>query len=103
MIHGDGWTPTDGKRAVIALGGVAAPTSETIAALWKLSRGADANGGRREMAGTATLALGSLGQHLITAKDDKYPSLRSDLLGGALAGAVRQAARGTRRRPRQDG
>ena len=39
------------------------------------------------LAGTATLALGSLGNRLITAKDDRYPSLRSDLLDGALAGA----------------
>ena len=87
VIDGDGWTTTDGQRAVIALGGMAAPTTETIAALWKLARGADANSGRSELAGTATLALGSLGQHLITAKDDRYPSLRSDLLSGALAGA----------------
>jgi len=87
VIDGNGWTRTDAQRAVIALGGMAAPTTETIAALWNLSRGANANSGGSELAGTATLALGSLGQHLITARDDRYPSLRSDLLSGALAGA----------------
>ena len=84
VIEGGGWTPTDSKRAIIALSGVAKPTTETIETLWVLSRGADSSSGR--LAGTATLALGSLGNRLITAQDDRYPSLRSDLLNGALAG-----------------
>lgn len=83
-IDGSGWTPTDSKRAIIALGGVTKPTTETIDALWNLSRGADSSSVR--LAGTATLALGSLGNRLITADDARYPSLRSDLLNGALAG-----------------
>ena len=85
VIEGGGWTPTDSKRAIIALGGVAKPTTETIETLWILSRGADSSSGG--LAGTATLALGSLGNRLIAAQDDRYPSLRSDLLDGALAGA----------------
>ena len=86
VVGGTDWTPMDRKRAIIALGGVGKPTQEAIQTLWTLSQSADAGVGGDALAGTATLALGSLGNSLHKAQDERYPSLRSDLLNGALGG-----------------
>jgi hypothetical protein len=90
VISGGAATPTDRKRAIIALAGVAQPTTESIEALWSLSRSGASERGRDPAAGTATLALGSLGQRLIATQDDRYAALRTDLLSGATGGADAQ-------------
>ena len=76
-------SPQDAMRAIVALGGVAAPTGETLAALWDLAQSDLADTERRDLPATATLAIGSLGNNLRTAGNDDYLSLRQDLQSGA--------------------
>jgi len=90
VISGSAATPTDRRRAIVALAGVAQPTTASIEALWSLSRSGTSERGRDPTAGTATLALGSVGQRLIASQDPRYASLRADLLSGALGGADSQ-------------
>jgi HEAT repeat protein len=70
--------PSDGLRAIVALGGVAHPTAASVDALWRTTRT-----DRERLASTAALALGSVGGTLRTAKDARYASLRADLLAAA--------------------
>jgi HEAT repeat protein len=57
---------------------------ETIDALWAQVRSGEADQAGAAVAGTATLALGSLGQRLSAAHDARYGELRTELLGGAV-------------------
>jgi HEAT repeat protein len=84
------WTPEDGIRAIVALGGVADPTAETMIALWDTANSGLTGGGRDDMPGTAALALGSLGQGLLAAGDPSYPTLRADLLDAAAGASSSQ-------------
>ncbi len=81
------WSAQDGMRAIVALGGVADPTAETLSALWDAARGGLTGGGRDDLPGTAALALGNLGRGLRAAEDRDYTSLRADLLDGASSAA----------------
>ena len=76
----------DAMRAIVALGGVASPSAETLAALWNTVQSGPSSGDRSPLAGTATFALGSLGDGMNAANDPNYSSLRAGLLNGALRG-----------------
>jgi len=80
------WSTRDALRAIVALGGVARPSPDTLAALWTTVQSAPSSGDRSQLASTATFALGSLGNAMIVAKDPDYASLRARLLRGALSG-----------------
>jgi len=77
------WSPQDGMRAIVALGGVANPTAETLSVLWDAARGGLTGSDRDDLPGTAALALGNLGRGLRAAREEDYVSLRADLLDGA--------------------
>lgn len=79
------WSPEDALRAIVALGGVANPTGDTLEALQNTALSGQSDGDRRHLAGTATLALGSLGRGLNAAEDANYYSLRTDLVNGAFS------------------
>jgi HEAT repeat protein len=87
------WSKRDALRAIVALGGVAHPSRDTLATLWDAVQSAPSSGDRRQLASTATFALGSLGHAMQAAKDPDYASLRARLLSGALSGTdARQRA-----------
>lgn len=77
------WDAPDAMRAIVALSDVAGPTEETVAALTTLSMQASSDA---LLAGTATLALGSLGNGLRVDDDPAYASVRANLLDGAYGG-----------------
>lgn len=79
------WAPMDAMCAIVALGGVAAPTPDTLAALWDIALTGATYGERKDLPGTAALALGSLGNTLLGAEDDNYASLRTGLQAGAVS------------------
>lgn len=79
------WPPQDALRAIVALGGVARPTVDTLATLWDLAFSDLADTARRDLPGTATLAIGSLGGTLRSSDDTQYLSVRADLLAGAAS------------------
>jgi len=85
VISDDSWPLEDGMRAIVAMGGVKQPTSESITALWEMGQ-YSAGGERQRMANMATFALGSIGNTMNQAEDPEYASLRSDLLSNALGG-----------------
>lgn len=87
------WPPLDSMRAVVALGAVANPTADTLAALWSMAHGGQSGGDRGQLAGTATLALGGLGNGLSAASDERYSAVRAGLLSGALSGGSDPQAR----------
>lgn len=86
VIGNPAWSIRDSMRAIVALGGVAQPSPDTIEALWLTAQGSPSTDDGRQLASTATFALGSLGNTLNTAQDPDYSLLRSRLLGGALGG-----------------
>lgn len=77
------WPPEDAMRAIVALGGVKEPTDEALTALWDLARSNLASTPRRDLPGTAALAIGSLGSNLRETQPGDYAALRSDLMGSA--------------------
>ncbi|MGD8582836.1 MAG: HEAT repeat domain-containing protein [Gammaproteobacteria bacterium] len=90
VITDDSWPLKDGMRAIVAMGGVKQPTTESITALWETGQ-YSSGGERQRMTNMATLALGSIGNTMNQADDPEYASLRSDLLSNALgAGDVNQ-------------
>lgn len=74
------WPPEDAMRAIVALAGLSEPTPETLNSLWGLARSNLAETGRRDLPGTAALAIGSLGNQMRQAETVDYSALRSDLL-----------------------
>lgn len=85
VLADESWPSGDALRAIIALGGVANPAGESIEALWDTARNQDPSGEGRQLAGTATLALGSLGNRMNATEASNYSTLRMDLLNGALS------------------
>lgn len=81
------WSSADGLRAIVALGGVAKPTDDTLAALWGTAHSALMGDDRDELPSAAALALGGLGRGLLTEQDANYSSLRAGLLDGASSAA----------------
>lgn len=81
------WSQRDGKRAIVALGGLENPTEETLAALWGSAHSGKMGGDHDGLPSTAALALGSLGRALNTTQSENYSSLRSGLLDGASSAA----------------
>lgn len=79
VLYADDMSPQDAMRAIVALGGVSEPTGETLTALWDLARSDLAESERRDLPGTAALAIGSLGNNLRTADSVDYPALRAEL------------------------
>jgi HEAT repeat protein len=86
VIGNPAWSGRDSMRAIVALGGVGDPSSATVASLWSTAQGGAASGDGFDLAGAATLALGSLGQAMLGNEDADYPSLRARLVSGALGG-----------------
>jgi HEAT repeat protein len=90
VITDDSWSLKDGMRAIVAMGGVKQPSTESITALWDMAQ-YSSGGERQRMANSAAFALGSLGNTMNKADDPEYASLRSSLLSNALgAGDVTQ-------------
>ena len=85
IIGNNSWTQHDNLRAIVALSGVSIPTPESISSLWQMTNNAESDGDLAQLANTATLALGTLGQGMHTLDNSDYYSLRSDLLNGALS------------------
>jgi tetratricopeptide (TPR) repeat protein len=77
------WPPQDAMRAIVALGAVSDPTENTLATLWDLARSNLAGTTRRDLPGTAALAIGSIGNNLRESEAVDYSALRSDLLASA--------------------
>jgi HEAT repeat protein len=85
VITDDSWSVRDGMRAIVAMGGIKQPTSESITALWDMTQ-YNAGDERQRMANSATFALGSIGNSLNKADDPEYSTLRSNLLSNAFSG-----------------
>jgi hypothetical protein len=85
VIEDTSWPGRDAMRAIVALGGVAQPSPDTLAALWDVADSEPSSEDRQQLASTATLALGSLGHTMRESNDPEYPSLRERLLSGALS------------------
>ena len=83
ILSDAGWPPEDAMRAIVALAGVSEPTPETLNSLWGLARSNLAETSRRDLPGTAALAIGSLGNQMRQAETVDYSALRSDLLASA--------------------
>ena len=92
VLLDNSWPPMDAMRAIVALAGVDAPTEDTLATLWGLARTDLAGTDRRDLPGTATLAIGSLGSGMREAGEPGYAALRDDLLVSA-SGAIEPAQR----------
>ena len=90
VITDDSWSLKDGMRAIVAIGGVKQPTTESVTALWDMAQ--YSSGGERErMANSATFALGSIGNTMNKSDNPEYATLRSSLLSNAMgAGDVTQ-------------
>jgi HEAT repeat protein len=86
VIIDNNWPVEDGMRAIVALGGVSTPTSESISALWNTSQeySAGADDERLMVASSATFALGRIGSTMNKSDDPEYASLRSNLLSNAM-------------------
>lgn len=72
------WTRKDGLRALIALGGVANPTEDSLQTLWDASRSRSSSSAA-DLANTASLALGSIGNHMLAEGAEGYADLRDEL------------------------
>ncbi|MBE9568570.1 MAG: HEAT repeat domain-containing protein [Proteobacteria bacterium] len=83
VITDDSWSLKDGMRAIVAMGGVKQPTTESITALWDMAQ-YSSGGEHQRMANTATFALGSIGNTMNKTDNPEYAALRSDLLSNAL-------------------
>jgi hypothetical protein len=81
-----GWSLKDNMRAIVAMGGVAEPNRDSIAALWNVAQIAVSDSNTQRTASAAAYALGSLGNTMRVAKHTDYGSLRSNLLTNALSG-----------------
>lgn len=92
VLAGNGWPAMDAMRAIVALGGVSEPTDDTLATLWDLARSNLDETDRRDLPGTAALAIGSLGDTLRQSDKPDYFALRADLLVSA-SGAIEPAER----------
>ena len=79
------WSPLDGMRAIVALGGVQAPTPDTLSALWDIALSGAEYGDRRDLPSTAALALGSIGRTMLEEEDGGYAALRVGLQAGAAS------------------
>ena len=86
-----GWPPQDAMRAIVALGGMANPTADTLSTLWDMAHTDLTETERRDLPGTAALAIGSLGNTLRTAENSDYLSLRTDLVASATSASKPQA------------
>ena len=75
----------DGMRAIVAMGGVKQPTTESITALWEMGQ-YSSGGERQRMANMATFALGTIGNTMNKADNTEHASLRSDLMSNAFGG-----------------
>jgi len=85
VITDDSWSLRDGMRAIVAMGGVKQPTTESITALWDMAQ-YGSGGERQRMASSAAFALGSTGNTMSKAGSPEYAPLRSSLLSNALGG-----------------
>lgn len=83
VITDDSWSLKDGMRAIVAMGGIMQPTTESITALWEMAQ-YSSDGERQRMANSATFALGSIGNTMNKADNPEYATLRSDLLSNAM-------------------
>ena len=92
VLLDNSWPPMDAMRAIVALAGVDEPTEDTLATLWGLARTDLAGTDRRDLPGTAALAIGSLGSGMREAGEPGYAALRDDLLVSA-SGAIEPAQR----------
>ncbi len=79
------WSPLDGMRAIVALGGVRTPTPDTLSALWDIAQSGADYGDRKDLPSTAALALGSIGRTLLETEDGGYAALRVGLQAGAAS------------------
>ena len=86
VIGNSAWSTRDSMRAIVALGGVDDPTPETIAALWTTAQSVAPSSDGLDVASTATLALGNLGQAMSENEHADYVSLRTRLVAGAMGG-----------------
>jgi len=90
VITDDSWPLNDGMRAIIAMGGIKQPNTESITALWDMAQ-YSAGDERQRMANSAAFALGSIGNSMNKADDPEYANLRSSLLSNAMgSGDVNQ-------------
>jgi hypothetical protein len=87
VLFDNNWPPMDAMRAIVALAGVDEPTEDTLATLWGLARTNLAGTDRRDLPGTAALAIGSLGSGMRESGGPGYAALRDDLLVSA-SGAI---------------
>ena len=85
VITDDNWSLKDGMRAIVAMGGIKQPTTESITTLWDMAQ-YGSGGERQRMADSATFALGSVGNTLNKVDNPEYATLRSSLLSNALGG-----------------
>ena len=85
VITDNSWSLKDGMRAIVAMGGVKQPTTESITALWDMAQ-YSSGGERQRMASTSTFALGSIGNTMNKTDNPEYAALRSGLLSDALGG-----------------
>lgn len=83
VIIDDSWSLKDGMRAIVAMGGVKQPTTESISALWEMAQ-YSAGDERQRMANSAAFALGSIGNTMNKADDPEYANIRSSLLSNAM-------------------
>lgn len=86
VVADTSWPPSDGLRAIVALGAVKNPTEETFEQLWDTAGSGPIDGEHRDLASSAALALGSLGDGLRSMGDENYAALRENLLNGASSG-----------------
>ena len=85
VITDDSWPLKDGMRAIVAMGGIKQPTTESITALWDMAQ-YSSGGERQRMVNSATFALGSIGNTMNKADNPEYATLRSGLFSNALGG-----------------
>jgi HEAT repeat protein len=80
------WSVKDIVRAIVAMGGVDKPNSDSIAALWSTTQNDVSDSNSQRVVSAATFALGSLGNTMNASSNLDYDSLRSSLLNNALSG-----------------
>jgi HEAT repeat protein len=81
VVSDDSWSVRDGMRAIVALGGMQNPSSETLDVLWDTVEYNE----RKELASTATFALGALGNGMNAEQNTEYAYLRERLVSGATS------------------
>lgn len=83
VLADSNWPPADAMRAIVALGGMSEPTDDTLATLWGLALSDLDATDRRDLPGTAALAIGSIGNSLRQDDAPDYAALRAELLVSA--------------------